>query len=119
MAGDVEMAATEKQKKFAGMIAQTLGEEIPVECYEDFNEMRSWIDSHINMVEKDEDGNLIFKPSDKQTSFAEMIAKRLNLSVPSGCYTNGRKMSAWIDEHVEEYHAKAPKRNNNSSDDML
>ncbi len=29
MAGDVEMAATEKQKKFAGMIAQTLGEEIP------------------------------------------------------------------------------------------
>lgn len=104
------MAATEKQKKFAAMIAQTLGEEVPIECDEDMDAMKQWIDEHIMLIPLDEDGNRVFKPSDKQTSYAENIAKRLNEVIPSECYINGRKMSNWIDEHVEAFKAASPKK---------
>lgn len=111
--------ATEKQKKFAQMIAQSLGEEVPVECYESFDEMKEWIDEHIALVEKDGEGRMVFKPSEKQTSFAEAIAKRINRSIPDECYVNSRLMSEWIDGNIEEYRAAAPKKNSSYTDDTL
>lgn len=97
------MSATEKQIKFANKIAQSLGEVVPDECFESHEEMSRWIDEHLPMLEKDEDGKAVFKPSEKQAAFAERIARVLGAKIPQDCFTNSRKLSAWIDDNVEEY----------------
>lgn len=97
------MSATEKQIKFAERIAQSLGEEVPQECYEEFDKMKDWIDENLQKMEKDEDGRCIFKPSEKQTSFAETISKRLGVPIPEEAFVNSEKMSKFISEHADEF----------------
>lgn len=112
------MAATEKQIKFAERIAQSLGEEVPQECYEEFDKMKDWIDENIQRLEKNEDGRVIFKPSEKQTSFAENIKNRLGVPIPEDAFVDAEKMSAFISEHADAYKA-AGKKNTGYTEDTL
>lgn len=95
--------ATEAQRKFAAKIAQTLGEEIPDEALNDLREMSAWIDAKLALVDKDEYGKAVFKPSAKATAYAERIAGALGVQLTSEYYLSEQKLSRFIDEHKEKY----------------
>ena len=83
---------SEKQKQFAGKIAQDSGIEIPIEAQESARALSKWIDAH-------KPKGTIKAPSDKQIAFANSIAKRTNKTTPKEAMNDGAKLSKWIDQN--------------------
>lgn len=89
--------ATDKQIAFAERIAQDLGADFPDELREDGHGLTAWIDEFKQKLPHDEEGQLIFKPTMKQTQYAENIQNSTGIVIPSECYKDARAMGAYID----------------------
>lgn len=89
---------SEGQVSFARKIAEAAGAEIPAEALNDRSAMKKWIDANKGSLPK-KGGGGTGKPSPKQISFAEKIAKKKGIAVPSECLLDKGKISAWIDEN--------------------
>jgi len=50
----------------------------------------------------DKEKDTLFKPSEKQVSFAEKIAKEKGIDLPKICYTDRREISKFIDENMDK-----------------
>ena len=90
------LPVTEKQLKFARLIAQRSGVVLPWDVQQDRHSLSRWIDSHQH---KNQQPVTPFDayPSSKQVAFAERIARYKRSEVPYECFKDKRLMSRWID----------------------
>lgn len=87
---------SEGQIAFANKIAAAADTEVPEQALQNRDDMKAWIDANKNALPKKGEGNPS-KPSPKQISFAQSIAKKKGLTVPAECLAEMSKISKWID----------------------
>ena len=75
---------------YAKKIAAKIGEELPAEVAQDFDQCRAYIDEHKEVASR---------PSDKALDFARTIAQRRGIAIPEDRLTDGKALSRWIDEN--------------------
>lgn len=87
---------SEGQVAFANKIAAAANTEIPAQALQNRDVMKTWIDANKDALPK-KGGGGTGKPSPKQISFAQKIAKKKGLTVPVECLSEMSKISKWID----------------------
>lgn len=93
-------STSDKQVGFAQKIADSLGCEIPVELLNDREGLSSWINEGLERLPRDPEGRAVFKPSPKQTGFAEKVAHDAGIEIPAECYVNAMEMGRFIDANI-------------------
>lgn len=89
------LPATEKQLKYAKLLAQKAGATLPWEIQSDRKRLSDWIDrQQKRRAERSDFSNY---PSSKQVGFAERIARIKRTQVPPECFRDRYRMSRWID----------------------
>lgn len=86
--------ATEKQIRYAQLIAGKTGAVLPNELSANRAALSAWIDAH---KPKPPSGRFANYPSSKQVAFAERIARVKHRDIPHQCFRDKVMMSRWID----------------------
>ena len=90
------LPASEKQQRFARMIAQRARIDVPEDVLSDRKALSIWIDAHKS---KQVGTKYDRYPSSKQVAFAERIARMKRRHVPPECFRDKVMMSRWIDSN--------------------
>lgn len=91
------LPASEKQQRFARMIAERAKAELPPDVMNDRRRLSKWIDA--NKTGRSESKYDRY-PSSKQVAFAERIARMKRRHVPPECFRDKTMMSRWIDSNM-------------------
>ena len=91
-----QLPVSEKQIRFARLIAQRAGKTLPWEVQQDRRALSAWIDKNLRKSEASRFANY---PSSKQVAFAERIARFKRRDVPQECFHDRSIMSKWIDSN--------------------
>lgn len=89
------LPVTEKQMRYARVIARNSALEIPVEAQRDRRALSAWISAHASS----EGSRFDRYPSGKQVAYAERIARAKGRIVPPECFHDKDQMSVWIDRN--------------------
>lgn len=90
----VSAPSSEKQQRYAQVLAERVGEKIPPRILHDRAQISAWIDAH---KPKTVQGRFSNYPSSKQVAFAERIARIKQRDIPRECFQDKSMMSRWID----------------------
>ena len=91
-----QLPATDKQLRFARIIAQGSGVTLPWEVQQDRRRLSIWIDENQSKLQSRQYSS---EPSSKQVAFAERIARMKRRAVPQECFRDRAMMSHWIDSN--------------------
>jgi len=93
------LPVSDKQRRFAQLIATRAALEVPPEAQADRRAMSAWIDAHLPK-RPGASPAVSRSPSSRQVAFAERIARIKRRDVPRECFRDMGLMSRWIDSNL-------------------